>query len=442
MDRRRADLPLRRALGFALGAVFGAALAAGWAWPREARAQESAEEEILIDEEGGDMAIEEVQPEEILLEETAPATTAPAPATPAEAESEEIDMDATAGPEAAAPEAAAPARATPAPAAPATPAPAAPATPAPAAVEPEPEIIVEPAPTPAPAAAPPRPEPVVKEEEELISIIEEALGKPAPAAKPVKPEAKAAADTELIEIETEAGGPPRPASRGEERPAPKKEVPPWSSREQARAFAAFLRAGLPLDTPGIEKYARVRGPSETESLIAYAGRDAVVEGLHEAGETLVAYRGGTGGCVARFIGVLVAQDAAGGNATRARITRSSDVITAGDLVFPLSRLRQEYERQVAEARQASSAGRAVMGEIACFREGRLTVSQPGDLFLFNRGQGHGVSVGWSFELEVPGHSGAVTYGRVVRVDRRVCTVKVLRVHQLPHRGDRGRLSGN
>ena len=112
------------------------------------------------------------------------------------------------------------------------------------------------------------------------------------------------------------------------------------------------------------------------------------------------------------------------------------------VLYPLDLLRRQFEAQVADAAQQDDRARSVRGDITCFTDNSFTVNSPGATVLFNRGKGHGVNLGWSFEMIVPGQSGAVTYGRVVRVGRRSCTVKLLQVYQPPEPGDRGRLSSN
>ncbi len=406
------------------------------AMPAAKPAAEAPAAEPAVEAEGVPAADEPAATEEASAEDAPAAEAAPAAEEPAaEAAADEAPAGEADAAEESAPEAEPPAAETPAPApvavAPA-PAPTAAVTPAaPAASEPESadedtEIADDaPAAEPAPVATgiPTAPVP---------AAVEEAVAEPEAAEEPVAMEAAA----EPLDLPS---APPLPTVRAEEEPAPA--MIRWTNKASERAFTDFIRAGLALDPAAPPAFAaRVTGTPDPARHYAGQSQELLVDGNWPRGQMFVAYRLEPGVAVAHYVGIVAVRQKVATGTARAVALKAADGIREGDVLLAFDAIRNDYERQRAQAGRRAVGGKPVVASVRALSDGRSFVGTSDQVLCVDRGSAEGIGLAWLCEFAVPGKDRQVTWGRVVKVDRHACHVALMKLYQPVRIGDEARLS--
>jgi hypothetical protein len=213
----------------------------------------------------------------------------------------------------------------------------------------------------------------------------------------------------------------------------------WSAKAQERAFDDFLKAGFEMGTSASPvPVSLVMDTADGVHSLATLDDAVIIKGFFKRGQLLAAYHVSPGGCGAGYVGILAVVRTAGQATCRAVVKRITERISPGDLLLPLEEVRADFERQKRTA--ARGAGGEVTASVSCLSDERNSINGPNDIIQLDRGSADGVALGWLAQAQMPGKESELTYGRVVRVGRNSCFIRIAKIYQPLISGDPVRLS--
>ena len=224
-------------------------------------------------------------------------------------------------------------------------------------------------------------------------------------------------------------------------PEPENEPAPvfvWSAKARERAFDDFLASGYETGTTASPRpVSSVVEIADGISSGAVLNEAVIIRGYFKRGQIFAAFRVSPENCGAGYVGMITVTRTAGRATSRAVVMRMAERVMTGDLLVPLDDVRAEFERQKRTA--ARSRGGMVTASVFCLSDGRTSVSIPHDIVQLDRGSADGVALGWLAQACVPGKESELTFGRVVRVGRKSCFIRIAKIYQPLETGDPIRL---
>ncbi len=211
----------------------------------------------------------------------------------------------------------------------------------------------------------------------------------------------------------------------ERAPAPEPSGPP------PKGFDEFLKCGIALGKSPVTFDSQVLGRAAEVGAHAINGQEVVVEGSHPTGAQFAAYRAGRGSCVAYFLGMVEIMGPMGEMSCRGVVSRSEGPIAAGDVLYSYNALRADFDKQIG----MEGDERQVKANVRCIQSGGRWLRNPREVMQLEAGRDAGVLYGQYFQASIPGYAGKKTYGRVIRVDKESCFLKIMKIYQPLQIGD-------